>query len=261
MPQFSANLSFLYQDLPFLDRFAAAARDGFGAVEYLGPYAEPKEKVADALKASSLRQALFNIPSGDWAGGERGIACLPDRVQEFRDGVTLALDYAGALSCPQVNVISGLVPQGADLEMLEKVLVENLKYAAARCADAGVKLLIEPINLRDIPGFFLSTANHAERILDRVGSDNLYIQYDFYHMQIMQGDLIPTFARLKDKIAHVQIADNPGRNEPGTGEINYGFILSELDRLGYDGWVGCEYKPKAGTSEGLDWMSPYRKRA
>ena len=257
MPQFSANLSFLYQDLPFLDRFAAAAKDGFGGLEYLGPYAEPKEKVADALQASGLKQVLFNVPSGDWAGGERGIACLPDRVGEFRDGVSLALDYAKALDCPQVNVISGLVPEGADRQTLETVLVENLGYAARRCADAGVKLLIEPINLRDIPGFFLSTTDHVERILDRVGSDNLYIQYDFYHMQITQGDLIPTFARLKDRIAHVQIADNPGRNEPGTGEINYTFILSELDRLGYDGWVGCEYRPKAGTSEGLGWMKPF----
>jgi hydroxypyruvate isomerase len=259
VPRFSANLSFLYQDLAFLDRFAAAAKDGFGALEYLGPYAEPKEKVADALQANSLKQALFNVPSGDWAGGERGIACLPDRVEEFRNGISLALDYAKALACPQVNVISGLVPKGADLETLEMVLVEKLKYASQRAADAGVKLLIEPINLRDIPGFFLSTTDHAERILDKVGSDNLYIQYDFYHMQIMQGDLMPTFIRLKDRIAHVQIADNPGRNEPGTGEINYGFILSELDRLGYDGWVGCEYKPKAGTSEGLGWMKPYRK--
>ncbi len=257
MPKFSANLSFLYQDLPFLDRFAAAAKDGFGGLEYLGPYAEPKEKVADALKTNGLVQALFNVPSGDWAGGERGIACLPDRIQEFRDGVALALDYAKALDCRQLNVISGLVANGADIDTLENVLVENLKYAASRCADAGVKLLIEPINQRDIPGFFLSTTDRAERLLDRVGSDNLYIQYDFYHMQITQGDLIPTFARLKDRIAHVQIADNPGRNEPGTGEINYTFILSELDRLGYDGWVGCEYRPKAGTSEGLGWMKPF----
>ena len=257
MPKFSANLSFLYQDLPFLERFAAAARDGFGALEYLGPYTEPKEKVADALAASGLAQALFNVPSGDWAGGERGIACLPDRVDEFRQGVALALDYAEALKCRQVNVISGLVPAGADIVVLEDTLVDNLKYAAERCADAGVKLLIEPINLRDIAGFFLSTTDHAERILERVGSDNLYIQYDFYHMQIMQGDLIPTFARLKDRIAHVQVADNPGRGEPGTGEINYGFIFAELDRLGYDGWVGCEYKPRAGTSEGLGWMKPF----
>ncbi|AYG61583.1 hydroxypyruvate isomerase [Rhizobium jaguaris] len=258
MPKFSANLSFLYQNLPFLDRFAAAAKDGFLGLEYLGPYAEPKEKVADALKANGLRQVLFNLPSGDWAGGERGIACLPDRVQEFRDGVATALDYAAVLDCKRLNVISGLIPKGADPETLERVLVDNLRYAAPRMADAGIKLLIEPINLRDMPGFFLSTTDHAERILDKVGSDNLYIQYDFYHMQIMQGDLIRTFERLKDRIAHVQIADNPGRNEPGTGEINYSFILSELDRLGYDGWVGCEYRPKAGTSEGLGWMKPYR---
>jgi len=152
------------------------------------------------------------------------------------------------------------VPKGAEPQVLERVLVDNLKYAAARAADAGVKLLIEPINLRDIPDFFLSTTEHAERILDKVGSGNLYIQYDFYHMQIMQGDLIPTFTRLKDRIAHVQIADNPGRNEPGTGEINYGFILSELDRLGYDGWVGCEYRPRAGTSEGLGWLRRERAR-
>jgi hydroxypyruvate isomerase len=257
--KFSANLSFLYQDRPFLDRFTAAAKDGFAAVEYLGPYEEPKERVAEALAANDLQQALFNVPSGNWAGSERGIACLPDRVQEFRDGVQVALDYALALKCPQVNVISGLVGKGADVALLENTLVDNLKYAASQCADAGVKLLIEPINLRDIPGFFLSTTDHAERILDKVGSDNLFIQYDFYHMQIMQGDLIPTFVRLKDRIAHVQIADNPGRNEPGTGEINYGFILSELQRLGYGGWIGCEYKPKAGTSEGLGWMTSLSK--
>lgn len=258
MPRFSANLSFLYQELPFLERFGAAARDGFAAVEYLGPYEGPKEKVAAVLTEHGLTQALFNVPSGNWAGGERGIACLPDRIAEFRDGIALALDYAKALGCKQLNVIAGLIPRDADPVTLEQVLVDNLKYAAPRLADAGIKLLIEPINRRDILGFFLSTTDHAERILDKVGSDNLFIQYDFYHMQIMQGDLMPTFTRLKDRIAHVQIADNPGRGEPGTGEINYGFILPELDRLGYDGWVGCEYKPKAGTSKGLGWIAPYR---
>jgi hydroxypyruvate isomerase len=257
MPKFSANLSFLYQELPFLDRFAAAARDGFGALEYLGPYAEPKARVAAALAACGLEQALFNVPSGDWAAGERGIACLPDRVAEFRDGVERALDYAAALNCTRLNVLAGLAPVGADREGLEATLVDNLRHAAARAAAAGVRLLIEPINTRDMPGFFLPTTAMAERVLDRVGSDNLFIQYDFYHMQIMQGDLVPTFARLRDRIAHVQIADHPGRNEPGTGEINYGFVLGELDRLGYDGWVGCEYRPKAGTRDGLGWMRPY----
>ncbi len=257
MLKFSANLSFLYQDLAFLDRFAAAAKDGFRAVEYLGPYSESKEAVAAALRDNGLVQALFNVPSGDWAGGERGIACLPGRVDEFRTGIRTALDYAAALHCPKVNVISGLVPAGADLQALEDVLVDNLKVAAELCAKAGVKLLIEPINTRDIPGFFLTTTSQAERILDRVGHANLYIQYDVYHMQVMQGDLVPTYARLKDRIAHIQVADNPGRNEPGTGEINYPFVLGEIDRLGYDGWIGCEYKPKAGTSEGLGWMQAY----
>jgi hydroxypyruvate isomerase len=252
--KFSANLTFLYQDKPFLERFAAAAADGFPAVEYLGPYAEPKEKVAAALENAGLEQALFNVPSGDWAGGERGIACLPDRVEEFRTGLAIAIDYAKALDCPKLNVICGLVKPGADLQVLEDVLVENLRYAAPRLAEAGITLLIEPINLRDIPGFFLSTTRHAERILERVGHDNLYIQYDFYHMQVMQGDLVPTYERLRDRIAHVQVADNPGRNEPGTGEINYRYVFAALERLGYDGYVGCEYKPRSGTSEGLSWM-------
>lgn len=254
LTKFSANLSFLYQELPFLDRFAAAAKDGFGAVEYLGPYSEPKEKIAEVLKDTGLEQALFNVPSGDWAGGERGLACLPDRIDEFRKGVSLALDYAKALGCTRINVLSGITPTGVDRATLENVLVDNLKYAAPLFADAGIRLLIEPINLRDIPGFFVSTTDDAERLLEKVGSDNLYIQYDFYHMQIMQGDLIPTFTRLQDRIAHVQIADNPGRNEPGTGEIHYPFIFRELDRLGYDGWIGCEYKPRTTTTEGLGWM-------
>jgi hydroxypyruvate isomerase len=252
--KFSANLSFLYQERSFLDRFAAAAADGFPAVEYLGPYAEPKEKVAETLQAHGLKQALFNVPSGDWAGGERGIACHPDRVEEFRAGVGTALDYAKALGCPKVNVIAGLVEPGADVAVPEDTLVANLKFAAPRCADVGVKLLIEPINTRDIPGFFLTTTKQAERILERVGHDNLYIQYDIYHMQVMQGDLVPTYERLRHRIAHVQVADNPGRNEPGTGEINYAYVFSALHRLGYDGYVGCEYKPRAGTSEGLGWM-------
>lgn len=259
MPKFSANLTFLYQDLPFLDRFAAAARDGFGAVEYLGPYAETKQAVAAALKASGLEQALFNVPSGDWAGGERGLGCLPDRVAEFRDGIGVALDYAVVLGCRRLNVLAGLTPKDADPAALEATFVDNLKFAAEKAKAAGVRLVMEPINTRDMPGFYLTTTAEAERILAKVNSDNLFIQYDFYHMQIMQGDLIPTFARLKDRIGHVQIADTPGRNEPGTGEINYGFVLSELDRLGYDGWVGCEYKPKAGTSAGLGWMKPYLK--
>ncbi len=257
MPKFAANLSFLYLDLPFLDRFPAAARDGFGAVEYVSPYEHPPETVAARLADTGLAQALFNLPAGDWAGGERGIGCLPDRVGEFREGVETALHYAQALDCDKVNCLAGIAPAGVERARLEETLVENLRYAAPRFADAGVKLLVEPINQRDMPGFLVSTTHHALELFEAAGVGNLYLQYDVYHMQIMQGDLVPTFERLKDRIAHVQIADTPGRNEPGTGEINYGFVLKALDRLGYDGWVGCEYKPLAGTSEGLGWMRAY----
>lgn len=257
MPKFAANLSFLYAELPFLDRIAAAAKDGFPAVEYVGPYDFPEEEVAAALKAANVKQALFNLPAGDWAGGERGIGCLPDRAEEFKAGVDKAISYAKALGCPKVNCLAGIAPKGIAAEKLEQTLVENLKHAAPRLADAGVKLLLEPINLRDIPGFFVSTTDHAERILDAVGSDNLFIQYDIYHTQIMQGDLAETYRRLKAKIAHVQLADNPGRHEPGTGEINYPYLFNILDAEGYDGFIGCEYKPSAGTSEGLGWMKPW----
>ena len=258
MPKFSANLSFLYPELSFLERFGAAAKDGFPAVEYLGPYDHTPEEVKATLDKHGLEQALFNLPFGNWAGGERGIGCLPDRVAEFKEGVDTAIRYARALNCPQVNCLAGVTPAGVDAAVLESTLVANLQYAAPRLADAGIKLLLEPINVRDIPGFYVSTTDHAERLLEAVGSDNFYIQYDVYQMQIMQGDLVPTFERVRERIAHVQVADNPGRHEPGTGEINYGFVLSELDRLGYDGYVGCEYKPLAGTSEGLGWMAAYR---
>ncbi|QQM29814.1 hydroxypyruvate isomerase [Martelella lutilitoris] len=258
MPKFAANLSFLYADLPFLDRIAAAAKDGFPAVEYVGPYDFPEEDIAAALKAAHVKQALFNLPAGDWAGGERGIGCLPDRVEEFKAGVDKAISYAKALGCSKINCLAGIAPNGVAPETLEQTLVENLKYAAPRLDEAGIKLLLEPINLRDIPGFFVSTTDHAERILDAVGSDNLFIQYDIYHTQIMQGDLAETYRRLKAKIAHVQLADNPGRHEPGTGEINYPYLFNMLDAEGYDGFIGCEYKPSAGTSEGLGWMKPWR---
>jgi hydroxypyruvate isomerase len=258
LPKFSANLSFLYPDLPFLDRFGAAAKDGFKAVEYVGPYDYPPDQIADLLGQHGLVQALFNLPAGNWAAGERGIACHPGRVDEFRAGVDTAIRYGRALGCTRINCLAGIVPPGIDRQILHWTLVENLKYAAPLLAEAGIKLLMEPINRRDMPDFFVSTTDHAEHIMQAVSSSNLFLQYDFYHMQVMQGDLVPTYERLRDVIAHVQIADTPGRNEPGTGEINYGFVLAELDRLGYDGWVGCEYKPKAGTSEGLDWMAPYR---
>lgn len=257
MLRFSANLSFLYQEHPFLERFAAAARDGFRGVEYPGPYETPKHEVAEALDANGLTQVLFNLPPGNWADGERGIACLPERVEEFRDGVALALDYAAALGCRRLNVLAGIAPEGADHATLEDTFVANLQHAAPLCRKAGIALLIEPINLRDMPGFFMSTTHHAEQVLRRVGDDNLFIQYDIYHQQVMRGDLVPTFERLGDRIGHVQIADSPGRNEPGTGEINYGFVLEAIRAHGYDGWVGCEYKPLTTTTEGLGWMSAW----
>ena len=256
MPKFSANLSFLYQDLGFLDRFAAAAADGFPAVEYVSPYEHPAETVAERWANGLSRRCSTCRPATGPAASAASAAC-PTGSRSSEASVATAIRYGQALGCPKINCLAGIAPAGADAATLEATLVANLKYAAPRLADAGIKLLLEPINLRDIPGFFVSTTHHAERILDAVGSDNLYIQYDIYHTQVMQGDLIPTYARLKDRIAHIQIADNPGRNEPGTGEINYAFVLPELDRLGYDGFVGCEYKPKAGTTAGLGWMKPY----
>lgn len=254
MPKFSTNLSFLYPELPFVDRFAAAARDGFAAVEYVSPYELPAETIAQLLRDHGLEQVLFNMPAGDWAGGERGIACLPDRIPEFEAGVETAIHYATVLGCSRVHCMAGLMPGGADPAALEATFVANLRHATPRFAAAGVQLLIEPINTRDMPGYFLPTVAMAERILEAVGAENLFIQYDIYHAQVMQGDLVPTYLRLKDRIAHIQIADHPGRFEPGTGEINYGFVLSELDRLGYDGWIGCEYKPSSGRGAAIGWM-------
>jgi hydroxypyruvate isomerase len=261
VPKFAANLSFLYPEVPLLERIGKAAADGFGAVEYVSPYELDKSAIAEALAANKIKQTLFNLPAGDWGAGERGIGCLPDRVDEFRRGIDTAIDYAKALDCPTVNCLAGLAPEGADESLLDKTLAANLAYAAPRLADAGIALVMEPINRIDMPTYHVSTTDHAERIIEMAGVQNLKIQYDFYHMQIVQGDLMRTFARLIEQIGHVQIADNPGRNEPGTGEINYGFILSELDRLGYAGWVGCEYKPKTTTTEGLGWMAPFRKGA
>jgi len=254
---FSANLSMLYTDLPFLERFAAAARDGFRAVEYVSPFDHDKHTVAEALRGAGLAQALFNVPCGNWAAGERGIACIPERIEEFRFGIPKAIEYAEELGCDRLNVLAGIAPQAHDVELLEKTFVDNLRFAARQCADKGIRLLIEPVNTRDVPGFYLSTLPQAERIMEAVGSDNFFLQFDFYHVQVMEGNLVENFRRLHQRIAHVQIADNPGRHAPGTGEINYPFIFEELARLGYDGWVGCEYVPEGPTSDSLVWMSAY----
>lgn len=260
MPRFSANLSLLFCEHEFLDRFDAAARAGFTAVEYISPYEHPPEVVAERLRRNGLEQALFNLPLGDWSAGERGIAILPDRVDEFRAGVDKAIRYATALGCTQVNCIAGIAPAGVPTSVLEDLFVENLAYAADRLERAGIRLLVEPINTRDMPGYFLTTSGQALAIMDRVGSRNLYLQYDVYHMQVMEGDLARTIEANLARIAHIQIADNPGRHEPGTGEINYPFLFGHLDSIGYRGFVGAEYRPAKTTEAGLGWFSPYAKR-
>ena len=261
MPKFCANLSMLFTELDFLDRFAAASEAGFDGVEFHFPYEFEAEFLAERLGAAGLSQVLFNLPPGDWAAGERGIACLPDRIGEFQDGVGQAIDYATALGCRNVNCLAGIRPDSVDLETATATLVDNLRFAATGMSESGIRLLLEPINTRDMPGFFVSGTDHAMDIFDRTGADNLYLQYDCYHMQIMQGDLAPTFAALKDRIAHIQIADTPGRHEPGTGEINHTFLFDWFDAQGYEGWVGCEYWPRTTTAEGLAWYAPYRAAA
>ncbi len=257
MPRFAANLTTMFNEVEFHDRFAAAAEAGFKAVEYLLPYAHDKDELAERLRANDLVQVLHNLPVGDWDAGDRGIACHPDRVGEFREGVVRALDYAAALGCARLNCLAGLAPPGVAPERLRATFVANLKFAAGVLAEAGLTLLTEPINTRDVPGFYLSRTDQALAIIDDVGAPNLALQYDVYHMQIMEGDLAPTLERHLDRIGHIQISDTPGRNEPGTGEINYPFLFDHLDRLGYEGWIGCEYKPRAGTVEGLAWAKPY----
>ncbi len=261
MPKFSANLSMLFTEHDFLDRFDAAAKAGFAAVEYIGPYDHAPVAVAARLKKNGLTQALFNLPPGDWGKGERGIGVLPDRVEEFRRGVDTAITYAKALGCGQVNCLAGIAPAGADRAALEETFVKNLSYAAGKLKENGIKLLIEMINTRDIPGFFLTNTRQALAILERVGSDNLYLQYDIYHMQIMEGDLARTIEANLSRIAHIQLADNPGRHEPGTGEINYPFLYQHIDRIGYSGWIGAEYKPAAGAAEGLGWFREFARKA
>jgi hydroxypyruvate isomerase len=247
MPRFCANLTMLYNEHPFLERFAAAARAGFSGVEYLFPYDFPREALAERLDRHGLTQVLHNLPAGDWAAGERGIACHPDRVSEFQDG------YARALGCRQLNCLAGIRPPHRDPGEARETLIDNLRFAAHELKQAGIRLLIEPINTRDIPGFFLTHTRQALDLIRAVGADNLLLQYDIYHMQIMEGDLARTIEGNLASIAHLQLADNPGRHEPGTGEIHYPFLFEHIDRIGYSGWIGCEYQPRAGTDAGLGW--------
>lgn len=257
MPKFTANLSMLFTEAPMLERFERAARAGFRAVEMQFPYDTPAEQLQQALFRNKLALVLHNLPAGDWAAGERGIACLPDRVEEFRAGVDKALAYAAALGVPQLNCLAGIRPARMPAETAQRVLVDNLRHAAAKLKAQGLKLLVEPINTRDIPGFFVNGTRQALDLIAETGADNLFLQYDVYHMQRTEGELAGTLAAHLDRIAHIQIADNPGRHEPGTGEIRYDFLFSYLDRIGYRGWVGCEYHPATSTEAGLGWLDKW----
>ncbi|HUI17029.1 MAG TPA: 2-oxo-tetronate isomerase, partial [Alphaproteobacteria bacterium] len=240
--------------------FEAAAKAGFKAVEYLFPYAHPKAEIAERLEAHGLAQALFNLPPGDWEAGERGTAILPNRINEFRDGLARAIEYAKALGCPRIHVMAGVAPSGVHPARLRETYVENLKFAAAEAAKENLTVLIEPINTRDMPGYYLCTSTQALAVIGAVKASNLRLQYDIYHAQIMEGDLAHTLENNLSVIGHIQIADTPGRHEPGSGEINYQFLLGFMDKVGYEGWVGCEYRPAAGTSAGLAWAKPWLGR-
>ncbi|MDD2744059.1 MAG: hydroxypyruvate isomerase [Rhodocyclaceae bacterium] len=255
MPKFAANLSFLFTDSPFAERFARAAAAGFRGAEYLFPYEYPSHQVADWLRAADLEQVLFNLAPGDWAAGERGLACLPQRQGEFAESVEQALNYAVVLDCQRLHCMAGLRPDGVDAALLEATYIANLRYAADRLATIGATLMIEPINSRvDMPGYWLDSVDQAFRLQKAVDRNNVKVQYDIYHAQIIAGDLARTLEANIEQIGHIQIADNPGRHEPGTGEINYPFLFELLDRLGYEGWVGCEYKPLTTTEAGLGWL-------
>jgi hydroxypyruvate isomerase len=251
----AANLTMLFNEVDFLDRFEKAAQAGFRGVECLFPYAYPAQAIADKLDKHRLELVLHNLPAGDWAGGERGIACHPGRRAEFEAGVALAIDYARALGVKQLNCLAGIVPRGVEPSQAHAVLVANLRFAAARLQEAGIALLIEPINTFDIPGFFLHGTRQALDLIRDTGSSNLFLQYDIYHMQRMEGELAATIEAHLPLIRHIQLADNPGRGEPGTGEINYRYLFARLDAIGYDGWVGCEYKPRTTTADGLEWLA------
>jgi len=257
MTKLAANLTMLFNDVDFLDRFGHAARAGFRGVEFLFPYAYRAEDIADRLDSWRLTLVLHNLPAGDWAGGERGIACHPGREAEFQDGVGKAIGYAKALGARQLNCLAGIVPAGVTPDAARATLVANLKFAAGALQREGIDLLIEPINTFDIPGFFLSGTRQALDIIDETGADNLFLQYDIYHMQRMEGELAATIKANLARIRHIQLADNPGRFEPGTGEINYRYLFGMLDEIGYAGWIGCEYKPQAGTAEGLGWIAAH----
>lgn len=259
MPLLAANLTMMYNERPFLDRFAAAAVDGFAGVEYLFPYEHTPEEIAQRLQAHGLTQVLFNLSPGDWAGGERGMACHPGREEEFARTVEQALVYARATGCRRLHAMAGLLPDGVLPEDARRVYVHNLRLAAKQVGDEGITLLIEPINSRDMPGYFLNWQHQAHDIVAEVGADNLKVQMDFYHCQIMEGDLTRRLERHFAGVGHVQIAGVPDRHEPDHGEVAFDHLFQRLDALGYEGWIGCEYRPAGETSAGLGWARPWLK--
>lgn len=252
MLRFAANLTMMYTEFPFMDRFAAAARDGFAGVEYLFPYEYPASDLAARLEQNHLQQVLINAPAGDWAAGERGLAALPGREEDFRSAMHPAIEYARALECPRVHVMAGLQPAGVERSAMRATLVGNLRWAAS--VASGIQLLIEPINTRDMPGYFLNRQDDAHAIVDEVGGHGVRVQMDLYHCQIVEGDVSTKLRKYLGKLGHVQIAGVPDRHEPDHGELDYSYVLDLIDELGYRGWIGCEYQPKAGTSEGLGWL-------
>ncbi len=258
MPRLAANVSLMFPEVPFMERFAAAARAGFRYVEYQFPYGfGSAAAVAARAREAGVEVVLHNLPGGDAAKGDRGIACQPARASEFREGVERAIEYAKAARCPRLNALAGVAPDGVAREKLFETLVENLRYAAGKLDAAGLQLLTEPANPRTIPGFFLTSSRQGIAAIDAAGSANLKLQYDIFHMQIVEGDLAKTIERLLPRIGHMQLADVPERHEPGTGEINFDFLLAHIDRLGYQGWMGCEYIPKGDTVAGLAWAKRY----
>jgi hydroxypyruvate isomerase len=270
MPRFAANLSMLFTEHAFLDRFAAAAQDGFGAVEFLFPYAFPADLLQQRLQDYGLQQVLFNAPPGDWDAGERGLACLPGREAEFRDGFAKALHYAAKLGCPRVHVMAGIAPASTDADLLQKTYEANLRWAAEAALPAGLEVLIEPINTRDMPGYFLNRQEAAHQIVQALGAPNLKVQFDLYHCQVMEGDVASKIGHYlpSGRVGHMQIAGVPQRQEPSLGELNYPYLFEVIDRVsaqcGWDGWIGCEYRPArgavpGGTSQGLAWLHAWRQ--
>ncbi|MDD9907658.1 MAG: hydroxypyruvate isomerase family protein [Rhodospirillaceae bacterium] len=257
MPNLAANLSMMFTEVPFLERFAAAADAGFKGVEYLFPYDHPAETIAKALQDNGLQNVLFNLPPGNWETGDRGLAALPGREADFEGLIDKALEYAQVIGCPRLHVMAGIPPEDANPYACQRTYVENVRLAAERAAPHGITVLLEPINPRDIPGYYLNRQDDGLKTLDTVGAENAALQMDLYHCQIVEGDVAMKIRANIDRVAHFQIAGVPDRHEPDLGEVNYPYLFDVIDELGFEGWIGCEYRPKGETRAGLGWAAPY----